>query len=188
MNPQIEAIQTKIEELKKELSAARRATKPEPVSDYTLRTSDDQPVKLNELFNGKPDLILIHNMGKRCPYCTLWADGFNGLAAHLASRAGFVLVSPDEPKVLKEFAGSRGWKFRTASTAGTTFSKDLGYEPEPGKHRPGASGFRKTALGAIERTGKATFGPGDDFCSVWPMFDLLHSGAGNWEPKYAYGS
>jgi predicted dithiol-disulfide oxidoreductase (DUF899 family) len=31
-------------------------------------------VRLSELFAGKADLILIHNMGTTCPNCTLWAD------------------------------------------------------------------------------------------------------------------
>ena len=186
MSDQVTSLQTQIEDLKKQLSAARRAVKPEPIRDYTLRTADDQPITLSALFASKPDLIVIHNMGRKCPYCTLWADGFNGLSAHLASRAAFVLSSPDEPKALREFAASRGWKFATVSTYGTTFTADLGYEPEPGRYWPGVSAFRKLPSGAMERTGKATFGPGDDFCSAWPLFDLLGGGAKNWEPRYVY--
>ena len=42
----------------------------------------------------KRDLIVIHNMGASCPYCTLWADGFNGIYDHLADRAAFVALQP----------------------------------------------------------------------------------------------
>lgn len=51
--------------------------------------------------------------------------------------------------------------------------------PEPVKDWPGVSALRKTEGGAIERTGRTRFGPGDDFCALWPLFDLLEGGAGN---------
>jgi predicted dithiol-disulfide oxidoreductase (DUF899 family) len=61
-------------------------------------------VQLSDLFGEHEDLIVIHNMGVSCPYCTLWADGFNGLIRHLEDRAAFVMVSPDPPDIQKEFA------------------------------------------------------------------------------------
>jgi hypothetical protein len=36
------------------------------------------------------------------------------------------------------------------------------------------------------RVADEPFSPGDDFCIVWPIFDLLPGGAGNWDPKYKY--
>jgi predicted dithiol-disulfide oxidoreductase (DUF899 family) len=83
---------------------------PEEVSDYTFATADGT-VRLSALFSGNRDLIVIHNMGTTCPYCTLWADGFNGISDHLASRAAFVVSSPDRPEVQKKFAAGRGWRF-----------------------------------------------------------------------------
>jgi len=63
------------------------------------------------LFGRKDDLVVIHNMGSSCPYCTLWADGFNGLYDHLANRAAFALSSPDAPAAQKRFAeGPRDWE------------------------------------------------------------------------------
>ncbi|TVS08776.1 MAG: DUF899 domain-containing protein, partial [Phycisphaerales bacterium] len=47
----------------------------EPVGEYAFTTSDGE-VSLADLFAGKRDLLIIHNMGKRCSYCTMWADGF----------------------------------------------------------------------------------------------------------------
>jgi predicted dithiol-disulfide oxidoreductase (DUF899 family) len=186
MPTEIEILQTQIEELKKKLSEARRKVEPEKVRDYDLKTADGKPIKLSVLFNGKPDLLVIHNMGKRCPYCTLWADGFNGFTDHLLSRAGFALASPDEPSVLKQFAASRGWRYPVVSTHGSTFTKDLGFEPEPRTYWPGVSAFHMDEDGTINRTGRASFGPGDDFCAVWHLFDLLENGANGWEPKYTY--
>jgi len=31
------------------------------------------------------------------------------------------------------------------------------------------------------------FNPGDDFCALWHIFDLLPGGAGDWQAKYRYG-
>lgn len=78
----------------------------EQVNDYELLDSENQKVKLSKLFGKKNDLIIIHNMSKTCPYCTMWADGFNGLLPHLEDRATFVVSSPDEPAIQKEFANS----------------------------------------------------------------------------------
>jgi predicted dithiol-disulfide oxidoreductase (DUF899 family) len=185
---EVETLQEQIAGLHEKLVEARRRQAPEPVSDYELKTPEGRPVMLSALFGDKPELILIHNMGRRCPYCTLWADGFNGVAEHLADRASFVLTSPDSPPTLKEFAASRGWRFRTASISGTTFAKDLGYEPEPGKFWPGVSVFRKEPGGRIVRTARDVFGPGDFYCPVWHLFDLLPEGAHGWQPKFTYTS
>ena len=77
-------------------------------------------------------------------------------------------------------------KFRMASARGTSFFKDMGFEPEPGKYWPGASAFHKDASGKITRTGQTSFGPGDDFCAVWPLFDMFKDGVNKWQPQFTY--
>src|SRR5262245_42651035 len=108
-DPEIQAIEEQIRALKKKLTEARRRATPRRVADYDFRTAEGKPIKLSALFGGKPDLIVIHNMGQKCVYCTLWADGFNGVWRHLADRAALVVSSPDEPAAMKAFAQSRGW-------------------------------------------------------------------------------
>ncbi len=49
----------------------------EVVEDYKLYGPGNKSVKLSQLFGDKEDLIVIHNMGTDCSYCTMWADGFN---------------------------------------------------------------------------------------------------------------
>ena len=142
-SPEVVQIGKKIRELREQLTKARRAAEPEPVADYTFTSPDGDPVTLASLFGSGPDLLVVHNMGRSCPYCTLWADGFVGFAGHLADRARFVLSSPDQPAELKEFAQSRGWNYPVVSHAGTTFAKDMGFEPEPGKFMPGVSQKRR---------------------------------------------
>jgi hypothetical protein len=37
------------------------------------------------------------------------------------------------------------------------------------------------------RVSDTGFSPGDDFCALWHLFDLLPGGAGDWQAKYRYG-
>lgn len=173
--------------LRAEMRKLQAAVEPEPVADQVFGTPDGE-VSLSALFGDKDTLILIHNMGKACVYCTQWADGFNGLLEHLQDRAAFVLSSPDAPAVQREFADSRGWKFRLVSHAGTDFARRMGYmRKHQGKDGfwPGVSVFRKTPDGVV-RVSDTSFGPGDDFNPVWNLLELLPEGAAGWEPKYAY--
>ena len=147
-----------------------------------METSSNSPICSIE----KEDLILIHNMGKKCAYCTLWADGFNGVRQHLQDRAGFVVISPDEPATIKEFAASRGWRFNILSSRGSSFTKDMGFENEKGEPMPGVSAFQKNGQGKVLRVSRAGFGPGDDYCAVWHLFDLLADGSNGWRPKFSY--
>lgn len=129
---------------------------------------------------------MVHNMGRKCVYCTLWASCLSSMYKHLANRCGRVLTTPDDPIVAGEFASARGWTFPVVSHAGTSFAEDMGYNPARGEFHPGISGFRKLENGDVVRTATRRLGPGDDSGPVWPIFDLLSGGVGKWEPKYAY--
>lgn len=181
----VQRLEAKVFKLKQQLSHLRRKTRPKAVADYRFSDMEGKPLRLSQAFGRQKDLIVVHNMGRRCPYCTMWADGFNGVLPHLENRAAFLVASPDEPKDQKSFHRSRGWKFRMASTRGSTFSHDMGFEPAPGQCMPGYTTFRKKQ-GRIERVSSTFFGPGDDYCSVFHFFDLLADGIGDWGPKYKY--
>lgn len=178
-----------LETARLKLVALRRRLPPEPVKNYELR-SPDGPVKLSEMFGDKDDLILIHNMGAGCANCTMWADEFNGVVDHLQSRAAFAVVSPDSPEDQQEFAQERGWRFTMYSAKGTRFSEDMGFHNEvetfQSGYQPGVSAFRKRKDGSIVRVAMDEFGPGDLYCSVWHLFDLLPDGWGSWDPQFDY--
>ena len=178
------AYRSQIEELREKMRAAQAAAEPQPVEDYTLTRADGEGVRLSGLFGDKDTLIVIHNMGRSCPYCTLWADGFNGVYPHLSNRAAFVLSSPDKPEEQRRFAESRSWKFPMVSHAGTTFAADMGYRSDDG-YLPGVSVFQRRD-GKVLRVSDAAFSPGDDFCSVWHLFDLIPEGAAGWQPRFKY--
>ena len=182
----IDAAEEAVLEAKKRLADLRREAEPEAFEDFYFRDRDGGTVRLSELFGDAPDLILVHNMGTSCPYCTMWADGLNGLRGHLENRAAFAVVSPDTFEKQRAFADGRGWNFRMFSAAECDFTKAAGFEADDGSPMPGVSTFRKKDDGRIERVGRAWFGPGDDFCATWHLFDLLADGTAGWQPKFSY--
>ena len=175
---------SEIAAIRKKMRAAQAGVEPEEVADYQLATLQGT-VRLCELFAGKADLILIHNMGTTCPNCTLWADGLNGIYQHLADRAAVVVASPDPPEVQQRFAAGRGWKFPMVSHQGTTFAEDMGYRSKEGDWLPGISVFKLEGK-RILRVSDTSFEPGDDFCTLWHILDLLPGGAGDWTAKLVY--
>jgi predicted dithiol-disulfide oxidoreductase (DUF899 family) len=187
-----------IEQLFQEIQAKRNQIiellkqNPEPIErQYSFVDWSNDRVQFSELFGDKDDLIVIHNMGKGCVYCTLWADEINGVRGHLSNRASLVVINPNKPEVQKEFATSRGWQFRMLSDQDMDFTYDMGFATEKDGKRyaqPGFSTFHRDAGGKITRIGYDEFGPGDQYSSVWHYFDLLKDGANEWEPEYSYES
>ena len=170
--------------LRDKMRALQAEIEPEEVADYSFAAAEG-PVRLSALFAGKDTLIVIHNMGRTCPACTMWADGYNGVVPHLESRAAFVVTSPDDPATQAAFAASRGWRFRMVSHQGTDFAEKMGYRGEQGGWMPGISVFKKEG-GRILRVSDQRLGPGDDFCSVYHFLDMLPEGPAGWRPKFSY--
>lgn len=173
---QIDALRTEMRKVQQDIA-------PQPVTDYAFKTPAGK-VHLSQLFANKRDLFVIHNMGTGCAYCTMWADGFNGVYDHLADRAAFVVSSPNDPETQRRFAEGRGWRFPMVSHEGVNFAEDMGYRRDGG-WIPGVSVFQKKN-GGIVRVSDAPFGPEDDFCTVWRFFDLLPEGADGWGAKFSY--
>ena len=185
---EINYLLTEVDVAKERLAKAIKKRPKEQVENYLLKDSNGNDVRLSELFAGKDDLIVIHNMGASCIYCTIWADGITGLVPHFADRASLVVCSPDTPEVQRRFAEKRNWNFKMVSAAESSFTKDMGFWREDGPEAgpiPGLSTFRKEADGSINRVGKSFLGPAYD-CAVWPLFDMLEGGANGWEPKFNY--
>lgn len=186
IDKQIDDLDYQLQDIKAKLAELRRQRPREEVRNYQLLDSEGREASLSTLFGDRSRLILVHNMGRDCTFCTMWADGFTGLLPHLESRAAFVLTSPDKPEAQQEFAQARGWNFPVYSTQGTTFVADMGFDIENEGLMPGVSVFMKEADGKIYRVSRAEFAPGDDFCATWHFFDLLPEGIDGWEPKFSY--
>ena len=179
-----------IEGLRKKMVEIQKSTPDEEIKNYEF-TGPNGTTTLNDLFGTKNELIMVHNMGQGCSYCTLWADGFNGFTEHFNDRAQMVLSTPDDFKSFSSFAEKRGWKFQYFSTDGMDFPKDMGFFGDYGNGKegphPGLSFFYKKD-GKIFRNASDNLGPGDQYCSIWHMFDMLKEGKNDWNPKQSYSN
>ena len=180
----LNAKRAQITALQDEMRHLQAGIEPQPVQNYVL-AGWNGPVRLSELFGDKRDLILIHNMGVGCSSCTMWADGFNGVYEHLASRAAFVVASPNPVEVQRKVSAERGWRFPMVSYGDSPMAGDLGYRADGGGWNPGVSFLRREGE-RILRCSDAEFGPGDGFCVVYNLFDLGPGYDLNWTPSYRY--
>lgn len=186
MNEEILALEEEIRTAKMKLSQLRKKQEPKAIEDYTFKSKEGKDIKLSSLFGDSNELMIIHNMGKGCAYCTLWADEYNGVYHHLSNRVPFVVESADDSATMAEFAESRNWNFPIVSSKENSFKKDLDFEYDNGGPRPGVSVLIKDESGQLFVKTSTRFGPGDNYCSVWDYFDLLPGGSGDWRPKFSY--
>lgn len=181
-------LDAQIQSLKTQRATLLKGRPAELVPDFALVRSDGSPCRLSDLFGERLELLVVHNMGRRCPYCSLWADGFIGLSRHIQSRCAFALCANDPPEVVRQTMADRGWTFpvvcNTRQPDGLGFSQSLGFGTGDEVY-PGISAFRRERVGGtMWRTGHAPFGPGDDFCAIWPAFALLGWADDDWKPPH----
>ncbi len=141
-------------------------------------------MRLSELFGDHDHLLVIHNMGTFCSYCTLWADGINAIIPHLDSTLSVVLVSKDTPQVQRDFANDRGWRMRMASHRGGAYLQEQ-VNSEGMENYPGVACYRRQG-DSIQRVAYSHFGPGDLYCSIWHLLGMAGIGLNEWAPKKSY--
>lgn len=182
-SPEVTALEMQIYELTLKLNQMRAAEAGHEVKNYRFATLSGE-TSLLDLFGEQHTLLLIHNMGQGCRYCTLWADGFNGFLPHLESAMAVVMVSRDEPELQRQFANSRGWRFRMASHGGGEYITEQSITEGTG-NTPGAVVYTRDGE-IIRRKNAVEFGPGDRFCPAWNLLALGGVGEDNWTPQFAY--
>ena len=181
------------------VAAIRRALPPGPiVDDYQFHDTEGS-VRLAELSTGvdRP-LVVYHFMfggrqGDPCPMCSMWADGWNAVAAHLNQRMDFALVTQGSVGENEKLAAERGWQnLRWLSGAGSTFKADFGSMDDDGNQSPFMTVFeRDEDRLRLSWSGAARYDDehyrGVDLLSpVWHMLDLTRSGRGDWFPALNY--
>lgn len=99
--------------------------------EYRFETEKGK-VPFADLFRGCSQLLIYHFMfgadyTAGCPSCSAIADGFNGIAIHLANHdvtLGAVSRAPFAK--LKAYKQRMGWSFPWASSLGSDFNADFG--------------------------------------------------------------
>ena len=105
--------------------------------EYRFET-DEGSASLPDLFRGRSQLLVYHFMfgpdyKAGCPSCSSIADGFNGIAVHLANHdVTLGAVSRAPIAKLQAFKQRMGWTFPWASSFGGDFNADfaVGFTPE----------------------------------------------------------
>jgi len=182
-NQKISAMEAKLYEMTLELNELRKLATSHEVPNYQFSTLAG-PSSLLELFADKDKLLVIHNMGQSCRYCTLWGDGFNGLVDHLESVMSVVLVSKDTPQLQREFANSRVWRFRLASHAGGKYISEQTVM-DGSTNMPGAVVYERDG-DKITRRSSSVFGPGDLYSPMWNLLGLAGLTEADWTPQFRY--
>jgi predicted dithiol-disulfide oxidoreductase (DUF899 family) len=179
----ISELELQIGELMSELHALQKASPAAPVPDYTLENLAGETTLL-DLFGERDTLLAIHNMGQGCRYCTLWADGFNGLLPHLESALSVALLSKDPPEIQRRFANARGWRFQLASHGGGDYIREQSVMAGDDNY-PGAVVYLRDG-DTILRKNACVFGPGDIYCAMWTLLGLAGIREEDWTPQYSY--
>jgi predicted dithiol-disulfide oxidoreductase (DUF899 family) len=97
---------------------------------YRFETEQGQ-ASLADLFRGRSQLLVYHFMfgpdyTAGCPSCASVADGFNGIAVHLANHDVMLWAVSRAPLAkLLAFERRMGWTFPWASSAGSDFNLDF---------------------------------------------------------------
>jgi predicted dithiol-disulfide oxidoreductase (DUF899 family) len=99
--------------------------------EYSFATADG-PKTLQELFDGRSQLIVYHFMfgpayTAGCPVCSSAADTFDGAVAHLKARdVTFLCISRAPFETLQAYETRMGWSFPWVSSHGSDFNFDFG--------------------------------------------------------------
>jgi predicted dithiol-disulfide oxidoreductase (DUF899 family) len=98
--------------------------------EYRFDTVDG-PASLGDLFRGNSQLLVYHFMfgadyKAGCPSCSSIADGFNGVAVHLAHHdVTLCAISRAPVEKLQAYKKRMGWTFPWASSFGSDFNLDF---------------------------------------------------------------
>lgn len=179
----IQELEKEIYDLSIKLSQMKKDAPLEQVPDYEFE-NEFGLIRLSDLLKTKDRLLMIHNMGQGCRYCTLWADGLNPFLPHLESTLSVALCSKDSPKVQRRLANDRGWRFNMVSHGGGAYISEQSVMPGH-DNMPGVVYYEQQD-GKIYRKNASVFGPYDQFCGIWHLLAMAGIGAEEWTPQFRY--
>jgi predicted dithiol-disulfide oxidoreductase (DUF899 family) len=127
--------------------------------------------------------------------CTMWIDGFNGVAHHLAENVDLAVVAAADLPTLREDGRRRGWhRLRLLSCGDNTFKKDFASEDKDGSQHSTVTVFARDTDGTVRHF--YTAHPNmlneidqrgiDLLCPVWHVLDLTPEGRDDWYAELEY--
>ncbi len=176
------------------------------LQDYVFQDASAEPVRevrLSELFTAPGRALVVYHLmfGKKqqkpCPMCTMWVDGWNGVAHHLAQNVDVVVVAAADPVALRAYADERGWdRLRLLSCGDNTFKWDLNSEHEDGGQDSTVSVLTKDADGTLRHfytahpwmSAEVRERGIDLLTPVYNVLDLTPQGRGQWYASLSYGA
>ncbi|HUA99665.1 MAG TPA: DUF899 domain-containing protein [Terracidiphilus sp.] len=148
-----------------ELAGQRQNLPWVPVNKGYRFDTDGGTASLPDLFRGRSQLLVYHFMfgpdyTAGCPSCSSIADGFNGIAAHLANHDVMLWAVSRAPLArLQAFKRRMGWTFPWASSQGGDFNYDfnVSFTEAQQRERTLEYNYRRPAPAAREQfSGKTT--------------------------------
>ena len=145
--------------------ARRRQELPRVRVGKTYRFETDQgPASLADLFRGRSQILIYHFMfgpdySAGCPSCSSIADGFNGIATHLANHDVMLWAVSRAPLAkLEAYKQRMGWTFPWASSSGSDFNADFNvwFSEEQQRARNVEYNYRRPKVARNSLAGKTT--------------------------------
>jgi predicted dithiol-disulfide oxidoreductase (DUF899 family) len=195
--------------LQDELARQRRQLPWVRVDKRYMFDTPQGPRALDELFDGKRQLLVQHFMfapgwDEGCKSCSFMADHHDDMLPHLAQRDVALLAVSRAPLAqIEAFRRRMGWRFRWVSSYGSDFNHDYGVsftpeqracgavpynyrlQPFPHEEAPGISVFGRDDAGAVFHS-YSRYGRGVEvMMGTYALLDLLPRGRD--EDTLAYG-
>jgi predicted dithiol-disulfide oxidoreductase (DUF899 family) len=199
-----------LKDQRERVAELRRSLGTTPIDDYVFREApadrsrndegDFFDTRLSDLFSAPGRCLVIQHMmfspesENGCPMCSMWVDGFEGVAEHLAQRVDFAVVARAPLAKLRDWGRRRGWKrLRLLSSFDNGFNADMGTELAADRQLPGLSVFTRNPAGELlhNYTSEASLAERhhramDLLNPVWNVLDLTPEGRGDWMPRHFY--
>jgi predicted dithiol-disulfide oxidoreductase (DUF899 family) len=128
--------------------------------EYRFDT-DEGSDSLADLFRGRSQLLIYHFMfgpdyTAGCPSCSSIADGFNGIAVHLANHDVMLWAVSRAPLAkLQAYKKRMGWTFPWASSFGSDFNFEFSVQVTEQQQREGGVEYNYRREGALKWRGDA---------------------------------
>src|SRR5882724_1547680 len=120
--------------------------------------TDEGSASLADLFRGRSQLLVYHFMfgpeyTAGCPHCSAIADGFNGIAVHLANHDVMLWAASRAPLAkLAAYKQRMGWTFPWASSGDSDFNFDFNVSYTQEQQRSGNTEYNYRKSGLDSRT------------------------------------